>query len=370
MTSWARAMVIRGHGHPFGVPGTSAPLALLRIMVTGTRVMGVATPVARGVVGPGRGAGYHSRWEVSPRQGRSGVRRSACLELSARLDLDAGTAISQGMFRYLFNLHGEPIMSGVALVTVGIEDRIATITIDRQKKLNALNPEVLEELGSAFRSVETNDEVLGVILTGAGEKAFVAGADIGVLAEMDAAGALEISRQGQGIFDLIERFPKPVLAAVGGYALGGGCELALACHMRLASENARFGLPEVGLGLIPGYGGTVRLARLVGLGRAVQMTLTGEMVDAQTAERIGLVGDIVPRDELASRARELMAKVTKQGPVAVRLALQSVYHAMDVESGRALDHEAALFGLLAATDDMREGLTAFLEKRPPRFQGR
>lgn len=272
--------------------------------------------------------------------------------------------------RYLFSLQRETIMAEVALVTVGIEDRIATVTIDRQKKLNALNPEVLEELGVALRSVETDEEVRGVILTGAGEKAFVAGADIGVLSEMDAAAAVEISRQGQGIFDLIERFPKPVLAAVGGYALGGGCELALACHMRLASENARFGLPEVGLGLIPGYGGTVRLARLVGLGRAVQMTLTGEMVDALKAERIGLVGGVVPRDELQVRARDLMGKVIKNGPVAVRMALESVYHALEVESGRALDHEAALFGLLAATDDMREGLNAFLEKRPPRFQGR
>ena len=261
-------------------------------------------------------------------------------------------------------------MTGVPLVRVEIEDRIATLTIDRQKKLNALNPEVLEEVDAAFRSVESNEEVRGVILTGAGEKAFVAGADIGVLAEMDPARAVEISRQGQEVFNRIERFPKPVLAAVGGYALGGGCELALACHLRLASENARFGLPEVGLGLIPGYGGTVRLARLVGLGRAVQMTLTGEMVAADQAERIGLVGEVVPRDQLAARARELMGKVIKNGPVALRMALESVYHAVETESARALDHEAALFGLLAATDDMREGLTAFLEKRRPDFKGR
>lgn len=261
-------------------------------------------------------------------------------------------------------------MTGDALVRVEIDDRIATITIDRQKKLNALNPEVLGELDSAFRSVESNEDVLGVILTGAGDKAFVAGADIAVLAEMDPGRAVEISRQGQGVFTRIERFPKPVLAAVGGYALGGGCELALACHLRLASENARFGLPEVGLGLIPGYGGTVRLARLVGLGRAVQMTLTGEMVDAGKAERIGLVSEVVPRTELEARSRELMGRVIKHGPVALQMALQSVYHAVETESARALDHEAALFGLLAATDDMKEGLAAFLEKRAPDFQGR
>ncbi len=270
----------------------------------------------------------------------------------------------------LFNLPSGFIMTGDALVRVEIDDRIATITIDRQKKLNALNPQVLEELDSAFRSVESNEDVLGVILTGAGEKAFVAGADIGVLAEMDPARAVEISRQGQGVLNRIERFPKPVLAAVGGYALGGGCELALACHLRLASENARFGLPEVGLGLIPGYGCTVRLARLVGLGLAVQMTLTGEMVDAGKAERIGLVSGVVPRAELEAGAREFMGRVIKHGPVALRMALQSVYHAVETESARALDHEAALFGLLAATDDMREGLTAFLEKRAPDFQGR
>ena len=249
-------------------------------------------------------------------------------------------------------------------------DRIATITIDRQKKLNALNPDVVRELGEAFRSLEDDQEILGVILTGAGEKAFVAGADIGVLAQMTPTGGVEVSRQGQEVFRAIETFPKPVLAAVGGYALGGGCELALACHMRIASENARFGLPEVGLGIIPGYGGTIRMARLVGLGRAVQMTLTGDMVGAEDAESMGLVTQVVPRDELLQRARELMGRVVKNGPVALRMALESVYHAVDATTEDAQRFESSLFGLLAATDDMKEGMKAFQEKRDPEFKGK
>jgi enoyl-CoA hydratase len=172
------------------------------------------------------------------------------------------------------------------------------------------------------------------------------------------------------VFLKIERFPKPVLAAVGGYALGGGCELALACHMRIASENARFGLPEVGLGIIPGYGGTMRLARLVGLGRAVEITLTGEMVGAERAEEMGLVSAIVPRADLLDRAKELLRKVTRNGPVAVRMALESVYHAVDAATQEALDFESSLFGLLASTEDMKEGMSAFLEKRKAEFKGR
>jgi enoyl-CoA hydratase len=212
--------------------------------------------------------------------------------------------------------------------------------------------------------------VRGVILTGAGEKAFVAGADIGELANMNALSGVEVSRAGQEVFLAIERFPKPVLAAVGGYALGGGCELALACHLRIASDNARFGLPEVGLGIIPGYGGTIRLARLVGLGRAIEMTLTGEMVAAERAEALGLVSAVVPRVELQARAKELLRRITRNGPVAVRLALESVYRALDTSMLEALDYESNLFGLLASTDDMKEGMTAFLEKRKPSFQGR
>lgn len=259
----------------------------------------------------------------------------------------------------------------MALEFVRIErkDAIATIIIDRQDKLNALNPQVIAELGEAFQEVETDERVLGVILTGAGEKAFAAGADIGVLATMDSLTGVEVSRDGQTVFRAIERFPKPVLAAVGGYALGGGCELALACHMRIAADNARFGLPEVGLGIIPGYGGTIRLARLVGLGRAIEITLTGEMVKPEQAERIGLVSRVVPRAELEGAAEELMASVVKNGPVAVRMALESIFHALDSSTAEALEHESALFGILASTNDMKEGMSAFLEKRKPDFRG-
>ena len=259
----------------------------------------------------------------------------------------------------------------MALEFVRIERNgtVATIIIDRQDKLNALNPQVISELGMAFDDVANDEGVLGVILTGAGQKAFVAGADIGVLAQMDSLTGVQVSRDGQRVFRTIERFPKPVLAAVGGYALGGGCELALACHIRIASENARFGLPEVGLGIIPGYGGTIRLARLVGLGRAIQLTLTGEMVKPEQAERIGLVSRVVPREELEGAAAQLMGAVVKNGPVAVRMALESIYHALDSSTSEALEHESALFGILASTSDMKEGMSAFLEKREPKFTG-
>lgn len=260
-------------------------------------------------------------------------------------------------------------MADPTYVRVEREGDLAIVTIDRPDKLNALNAEVVEQLGRAFDSVRDDDSVLGVILTGSGEKAFVAGADIGELARMDSLTGVAVSRAGQEVFLSIERFPKPVLAAVGGYALGGGCELALACHMRLASDNARFGLPEVGLGIIPGYGGTIRLARLVGLGRAIELTLTGEMIGAERAEALGLVSGVVPRAELDERARELMGKVTKNGPVALRMALESIYRALDTSTPEALDYESNLFGLLASTADMKEGMTAFLEKRKPDFKG-
>lgn len=255
-------------------------------------------------------------------------------------------------------------------VRIDRDGDLAVLTVDRKEKMNALNPDVVREIGAAFDAVRDDDEVRGVILTGAGEKAFVAGADIGVLAEMDPLSGVEVSRQGQDVFLAIERFPKPVLAAVGGYALGGGCELALACHMRVASENARFGLPEVGLGIIPGYGGTIRLARLVGLGRAIEMTLTGDMVEAGRALEMGLVSAVVPRDELMDTARGLLRKVTAKGPVAVRMALESVYRALDTSTAEALDFESSLFGLLASTGDMKEGMSAFLDKRKPSFEGR
>ncbi|RMH23180.1 MAG: enoyl-CoA hydratase [Gemmatimonadetes bacterium] len=261
-------------------------------------------------------------------------------------------------------------MSDLQYIRVEWDEDLAVVYVDRQEKLNALNAEVVQELGRVFNDLRDDDHVRGIILTGAGEKAFVAGADIGELAKMDPLGGVKVSRDGQQVFARIERFPKPVLAAVGGYALGGGCELALACHLRIASENARFGLPEVGLGIIPGYGGTLRLARLIGLGRAIELTLTGRMIEARRAEEIGLVSAVVPRDELLDRAKALMREITKNGPVAVRLALESIYLALDSSPGNAMRFESALFGLLASTDDMREGMTAFLEKRKPDFKGR
>jgi len=261
-------------------------------------------------------------------------------------------------------------MSDLQYIKISWDGELAIISIDRQEKLNALNAEVIIELGDALDSLRYDDQVRGVILTGAGDKAFVAGADIGELAKMDALAGVEVSRRGQGVFRNLERFPKPVLAAVGGYALGGGCELALACHLRIASEDARFGLPEVGLGIMPGYGGTVRLSRLIGLGRAVELTLTGEMIDAQRALEVGLVSSVVPRDELMDRSRELLRKVTKNGPLAVRMAMESIYRALDVPLAEALANEASLFGLLASTEDMQEGMTAFLEKRKADFKGR
>jgi enoyl-CoA hydratase len=261
-------------------------------------------------------------------------------------------------------------MSDLKHLLVERDEELAIVTVNRPEKMNALNAEVVGELGVVFDRLGADESVRGIILTGAGEKSFVAGADISELAKMDGLEAVAISERGQGVLRRIERCPKPVLAAVGGYALGGGCELAIACHLRIASKNARFGLPEVGLGILPGYGGTVRLARLVGLGRAVEMTLTGDPIDAERAEAIGLVSRVVERDELLDEARALLRRITSKGPVAVRLAMESVYHATEVASEEALRHEAALFGVAAGTDDMREGMTAFLEKRKPEFKGR
>lgn len=255
-------------------------------------------------------------------------------------------------------------------VRVERDAEIATVVVDRQEKMNALNADVVAEIGEAFESLRDDDSVRGVILTGGGEKAFVAGADIGELAKMDSVAGVRVSRDGQDVFRAIERFPKPVLAAVGGFSLGGGFELALACHMRIASDNAKFGLPEVGLGIIPGYGGTIRLARLTGLGRAIELTLTGEMFDAERAHDLGIVSAVVSRAALMDEARKLLRKVTKNGPVAVRMALESIYRGLDTATAEALDYESSLFGLLASTDDMKEGMNAFLEKRKPEFKGR
>ncbi len=260
-------------------------------------------------------------------------------------------------------------MSDLQYIRVEWDRELAIVVIDRAEKLNALNAEVLRELGHVFRDLRDDDDVLGVILTGAGEKAFVAGADIGELAQLTPLTGVETSREGQKTLMEIERLPKPVLAAVGGYALGGGCELALACHLRVAGENARFGLPEVGLGTIPGFGGTTRLARIVGFGLAVEMVLTGALVDAGRAERIGLVSAVYPQEELLEQAKTFMRGITKNGPVAVRMALESIYLAQSTAPADAASFESALFGLLASTADMKEGMTAFLEKRKAEFRG-
>ena len=261
-------------------------------------------------------------------------------------------------------------MSDLEHIKVEWDGEVAVVTVDRVEKLNSLNAEVISELASVFEGLRDDDAIRGVVLTGAGDKAFVAGADIAELAKMDAVSGVGVSRAGQAVFGSIERFPKPVVAAIGGYALGGGLELALASHLRIAAEGARFGLPEVGLGLIPGYGGTLRLARVVGLGRAVEIALTAEMIDARRAYEIGLVSAVVEQGTLLVEAKALLRRVTKNGPVAVRMALESIYHGLDATTVEALDHESALFGLLASTEDLREGLAAFLERRKPDFKGR
>ncbi len=260
-------------------------------------------------------------------------------------------------------------MGDLQYIRVEWDRELAIVVIDRAEKLNALNSEVVRELGDVFRDLRDDADVLGVVLTGAGEKAFVAGADIAELAKMTPLSGVEVSREGQRTLAEIESFPKPVLAAVGGYALGGGCELALACHLRVASENARFGFAEVVLGIMPGYGGTVRIARLVGFGLAVEMVLTGAMIDAERAERIGLVSAVYPQEQLLDKAKTFLRGITKNGPIAVRMALESVYLAQDSASANAASFESAVFGLLASTGDMKEGLTAFLEKRKAVFKG-
>lgn len=261
-------------------------------------------------------------------------------------------------------------MSDLRYIRVEWDGEIAVVTIDRQDKLNALNADVIRELAEVFANLGADSAVRAIILTGAGERAFVAGADISELARMDAVAAVRVSRDGQRVFQDIERCPKPVVAAIGGFALGGGLELALACHLRIASTRARFGLPEVGLGIIPGYGGTVRLTRLVGLGRAIEITLTGEPIDATHALAYGLVSSVVEGDVLLAEAKTLARRVTKNGPLAVRMALESIYRGLDTTSGEGQEFESALFGLLASTDDMKEGMQAFLEKRKADFGGR
>lgn len=249
-----------------------------------------------------------------------------------------------------------------------VADRVATITVNRPDKLNALNETTMRELGDAIEQARRDTAVGGVILTGAG-RAFVAGADIKELQSKSESDAHQLARSGQKIFGRFESSPKPVIAAVNGFALGGGCELAMACHVRVASEQAKFGQPEVKLGTIPGYGGTQRLTRLVGRGHALQLLLTGEIIDAAEALRLGLVNQVVAPDALIETCRKMLAQMLANGPLALARCIEVVDRGADVALDEALAIEAAAFGELAATQDMREGTAAFLEKRAPRFHG-
>lgn len=250
------------------------------------------------------------------------------------------------------------------------DNEVAVLTINRPQVLNALNAKVLVELEQAFNELSADEGVKAIILTGAGEKAFVAGADIGELANLDCLNGIKAMRRGQHVFFQIEGCPKPVIAAVNGFALGGGCELAMSCDIRIASDKAKFGQPEVNLGLIPGYGGTQRLARLVGLGKAKEIIFTGDMIDAQEALRIGLVDKVVPAAELLTQAKEMARKIASRAPVAVRLSKQAINFGANVDLMSGCRFEADQFGASCATGDMKEGTKAFLEKRKPEFKGK
>ena len=246
---------------------------------------------------------------------------------------------------------------------------VAVLTVTRPAVLNALNKATIAELESAVGALTADDDVRVVVLTGAGDKAFIAGADIRELAALNPVTARALADRGHVLCQAIERMGKPVIAAINGYALGGGCELAMACTLRIAAESARLGQPEIALGLLPGYGGTQRLPRLVGPGRALEIMLTGSPIDAQEAWRIGLVNRVLPRDELMPQTMELARKIAGQAPIAVRYILAAVREGLGMTLPDGCAHEAGLFGLAAATSDWREGTSAFLEKRPARFSG-
>lgn len=247
---------------------------------------------------------------------------------------------------------------------------IAIIKINRPDKLNALNKKVLEELYNAFKHCGEVETIWGVILTGTGEKAFVAGADIAEINQLNPHTGKEFALKGQSIFNYIEQFPKPVVCAVNGFALGGGCELAMSCHIRIASENAKFGQPEVNLGIIPGYGGTQRLTRLIGKGLAMYMILTGEMIDANTAFQFGLVNKVVPLNELLNEAEKVLNTIVNKGRIAITTAIRSINAACELPLSEGLKFEADMFSVCCGTEDFKEGTSAFLDKRKPEFKGR
>jgi enoyl-CoA hydratase/carnithine racemase len=247
---------------------------------------------------------------------------------------------------------------------------IAYVTVNRPKVLDALNTSTWADLQTAFEDAKADASILGVILTGAGEKAFIAGADISELAHVEAFDAEESSRFGQGVLDFIENLGKPVIAAINGFALGDGCETAMACTIRIAAEHARFGQSEVKLGLLPGGGGTQRLPRLVGKGRALQLILTGETISAQEAYRIGLVNEVVPAADLIARAETILKQIAANAPIAVKFSLEAANKGLDTSQAEGFAPEASYFGICAATEDKEEGTSAFLEKRAPQFHGR
>lgn len=251
-----------------------------------------------------------------------------------------------------------------------IKENILYITINREQKLNALNKEVLAELADVFANAATNNEVRGILLTGAGEKAFVAGADISEFQNYNLAEGKELAKKGHdNVFNAIENCPKPVVAAINGFALGGGLELAMACHIRIASENAKLGLPEVTLGLIPGYGGTQRLTQLVGKGRAIEMIATADMVTAEKAAQIGLVNEVVPQASLIAKAEEILAKIKLRAPLAVASAIKAV-NASGNKEVNGFEVEIEEFSKCFGTADFKEGVSAFLEKRKAVFSGK
>ncbi len=251
-----------------------------------------------------------------------------------------------------------------------VSEKIARITFNRPNVLNALNRKTMDELGDCLKTVRADDAIRVLILTGAGEKAFVAGADINELSQQTPVDGREFTLYGQEIIHRLETLGKPAIAAINGFALGGGCELALACTLRIASRNAKLGQPEVKLGLLPGYGGTQRLPRLCGKGVAHELILTGEMISAEDALRVGLVNRVVEPGELLATAEAIAKKIIANAPLAVKYAMEAVEHGMEMPQEEGLYLEATLFGLCCATQDMREGTRAFLEKRPPKFEGR